>query len=111
MSASPSGQPVPLATHAAAAIPGPIDLPASVVDPVVAEVASIAGVPVDQVTVLSAEPVTFPDGSLGCPVPGLAYTQIPVDGYRIVAEVGGKSFDYRGTGSMFRRCLAGSAQS
>jgi hypothetical protein len=83
---------------------GTIDLPTSVIDPVVADVARRAGVPVDQVTVVSAEEMTFPDGSLGCPVPGMVYTQALVDGYKIVAEAGGKTYDYRGTGSTFRLC-------
>jgi hypothetical protein len=86
--------------------PGAVDLPASVVDPVVAEVARLADVPVDQVTVVSAEAVTFPDGSLGCPQPGMVYTQAMVDGYKIVAEAGGKTYDYRGSGSTFRLCTA-----
>ena len=79
--------------------------PASIVDPAVAEIARVAGVPVDQVTVVSAEAVTFPDGSLGCPQPGMAYTQIPVDGYRIVAKAAGTTYDYRGTGGTFQRCV------
>ena len=84
--------------------PGTVGLPASVTDPVVAEVGRIAGVPVDRVTIVSAEAVTFPDGSLGCPQPGMAYTQVPVDGYKIVLEAGGTTYDIRGSGSTFRRC-------
>jgi hypothetical protein len=61
---------------------------------------------VDQVVVVSAEEVTFPDGSLGCPQPGMVYTQAMVDGYKIVAEAGGKTYDYRGSGSTFRLCTA-----
>jgi hypothetical protein len=34
----------------------------------------------------------------------MAYTQALVDGYRIVAEAGGTTYDYRGTGSTFRLC-------
>ena len=83
---------------------GNIALPTSVIEPVVAEVAKLAGVPADQVTVISAEAVTFPDGSLGCPQPGMVYTQALVDGYKIVAEAGGKTYDFRGTGSTFRLC-------
>ena len=83
---------------------GNIALPTSVIEPVVADVAKLAGVPADQVTVISAEAVTFPDGSLGCPQPGMAYTQALVDGYKIVAEAGGKTYDFRGTGSTFRQC-------
>ena len=81
-----------------------IDLPASIIDPVVAEVARLAGVPTAQVTVVSAEEVTFSDGSLGCPAPGMVYTQALVDGYKIVAEAGGKTYDFRGAGSTFRQC-------
>ena len=83
---------------------GNIALPTSVIEPVVADVAKLAGVPADQVTVISAEAVTFPDGSLGCPQPGMVYTQALVDGYKIIAEAGGKTYDYRGTGSTFRLC-------
>ncbi len=83
---------------------GNIALPASVIEPVVADVAKLAGVPADQVTVISAEALTFPDGSLGCPQPGMVYTQALVDGYKIIAEAGGKTYDYRGTGSTFRLC-------
>jgi hypothetical protein len=85
--------------------PGAVSLPASVVDPVVADVARLAGVPVDQVVVQSAEAVTFPDGGLGCPVPGMAYTQVQVDGYQVVAVAAGTTFDYRGTApGTFRLC-------
>jgi hypothetical protein len=85
--------------------PGAIDLPASIVDPVVAEIARVASVPASAVVIQSAEPVTFPDGSLGCPLPGMAYTQVQVDGYRIVAIAAGTTYDYRGSGpGNFRRC-------
>jgi hypothetical protein len=90
--------------------PGAIDLSASVVDPVVAEISRISGVPVAEVKIISAEAVTFPDGSLGCPVPGMAYTQMMTDGYKIVAAAGGTTYDYRGTGSSFRRCLNAAGQ-
>lgn len=87
------------------ASPGPVGLSASVVDPVVADIARLAAVPVDQVTVQSTEFVTFPDAGLGCPVPGMAYTQVQVDGYKIVAVAAGTTYDYRGTGpGKFRLC-------
>lgn len=84
----------------------PSGLPGIIVGPVVAEIARSANVPVDQVTIRSAEAVTFPDGSLGCPTPGMVYTQAQVDGYRIVAEAAGTVYDYRGIGpDRFRRCM------
>jgi len=79
----------------------------SVIDPVVAEIARMAGVGVEQVTIVSAVSVTFPDSSLGCPLPGMAYSQVVTDGYRIVATAAGTTYDYRGTGASFRRCLSG----
>ena len=85
--------------------PAPIvDIPPSVLDPVVADAANRAGVTPDQVVVVSAQSVTFGDGSLGCPQPGMAYTQMVVDGYKIVAEANGMTYDYRGTGNNFKLC-------
>jgi hypothetical protein len=44
--------------------------------------------------VISAESVVWPDGSLGCPEPGMAYTMALVPGYRIRVDAGGSEFDY-----------------
>ncbi|PFG18021.1 hypothetical protein ATK74_2601 [Propionicimonas paludicola] len=52
-------------------------------------------VPADQVTLVSAESVTFNDGSLGCPEPGRMYTQALVDGMRVQVKAAGKLYDYR----------------
>jgi hypothetical protein len=38
--------------------------------------------------VVEARPVTWSDGALGCPEPGMMYTQALVDGYRIILETG-----------------------
>ncbi len=46
------------------------------------------------VRVVSAEAVTWRDGSLGCPQPGMAYTDALVPGYRIVLEAGGRTLEY-----------------
>lgn len=45
-------------------------------------------------TLFSAEAVTWPDGSLGCPVPGRMYTMALVPGYRIQIQSGAELFDY-----------------
>jgi hypothetical protein len=86
---------------------GTIQLPASIIDPVIAEIARDAGVPIDRVRVILAEAVTFADGALGCPVPGIAYPQVQVDGFKIVADAGGTTYDYRGSGGTIRRCMTG----
>jgi hypothetical protein len=102
-SAGPSA--IPDDTGAASSSPDAIVLPASVIAPVVAEISRLSGIPVAEIAIVSAEAVTFPDGSLGCPVPGMAYTQMVTDGYKIVANAGGTTYDYRGTGTAFTRCL------
>jgi hypothetical protein len=40
------------------------------------------------------ESVTWPDGSIGCPRPGLMYTQALVPGYRIVVTDGARELIY-----------------
>ena len=44
---------------------------------------------------LKAQAVTWRSGALGCPEPGMAYTQALVEGYHVVYEAAGKSWDYR----------------
>lgn len=46
------------------------------------------------IEIVAAEPVTWPDGSLGCPQPGQFYTQALVDGFRVVLGIGGRSRVY-----------------
>jgi hypothetical protein len=41
--------------------------------------------------------VTWRDGSLGCPQPGLAYTQALVDGYRLQLQMEGVQYNYHGS--------------
>ncbi|MFV0452909.1 MAG: hypothetical protein ACK5LS_11840 [Propioniciclava sp.] len=63
------------------------------------------GVAPDTMTVISADQVTWNDGSWGCPRPGTVYTQALVEGARVVVEVGGRSYDYRfGAGATPRLC-------
>ncbi len=53
--------------------------------------------------VVLAESVTWRDGALGCPQPGEVYTMMPVEGYQIVVEVDGRTYDYHAanTGYVF----------
>jgi hypothetical protein len=51
-------------------------------------------VPVDQIEVLEAKAVVWPDASLGCPLPGQAYAQVLTPGYRVILETGGQAFEY-----------------
>ncbi len=57
------------------------------------------GASLDPLEVVSARPVTWPDGALGCPKPGIFYTQMVVNGYQVVVRAAGRTYDYRFGGS------------
>ena len=84
---------------------GGSSLPAAITDPIVADAAARLGVDPSAVTVVDAHPETWSDGSLGCPEPGMMYTQALVDGYQVIVEANGTRLDYRGSGpGQFRLC-------
>jgi hypothetical protein len=62
------------------------------------DLAGRLGVEANQIELVSAEAVIWPDGSLGCPQPGVAYTQVQQDGLRIVLQVGDKTYSYHSGG-------------
>jgi hypothetical protein len=47
------------------------------------------------ITIVRSEAIIWNDGSLGCPKPGVFYTQSTVEGYWVVLQVNGKTYDYR----------------
>ena len=49
-----------------------------------------------EIRVVVYESVTWPDGSLGCPEPGMVYTQALVDGRRLILAADGSDFAYHG---------------
>jgi hypothetical protein len=48
----------------------------------------------DQIEVVKVEAVMWRDGSLGCPKPGMNYTQAIVPGFQIILSAGGQEYDY-----------------
>jgi hypothetical protein len=58
------------------------------------DLANRLGIPVDEISVLRAESVTWRDGSLGCPQKGMMYTQALVPGSLIVLSASGASHEY-----------------
>lgn len=48
------------------------------------------------ISVTVAHELTWPDGSLGCPQPGMMYTQALVDGYRVELTDGESLYQYHG---------------
>jgi hypothetical protein len=81
----------------------------ALMEAITAELSASEGIDPATVTLVSVEPVTWPDGSLGCPAPDVMYTQALVEGYLIIVESGGETFEYH-TSSMtsFVRCENGS---
>jgi hypothetical protein len=77
----------------------------SLLEQIVADAATRSGQPAADITIVRAEETIWNDGSLGCPEPGMMYTMALVEGYWIVLEVDGKTYDYRATQSgTFRLC-------
>jgi hypothetical protein len=67
-------------------------------------VADALGIAPTDARVISSEAQDFPDGSLGCPQPGMAYAQVITPGHRVLVEADGRRFDVRVAGSHGRIC-------
>jgi hypothetical protein len=72
-------------------------LPGIPVDQAIVEAGGDFDAAPEDIEVLSAERVTWSDGSLGCPQPGEMYTQALIEGYRIILDVDGQEVHYHGT--------------
>ncbi|HEX7034972.1 MAG TPA: hypothetical protein VF210_04325 [Pseudomonadales bacterium] len=70
-------------------------VPADVMGRIRAHLADRLSVPADELETVRAEAVEWPNGAMGCPQPGLHYTQAIVPGYRVVLRHGGRNYDYR----------------
>ncbi len=81
------------------------DISQEMLDDLLAQAAGDTGVPEDEITIVTAESVTWSDGSLGCPEPGMAYTQALVPGYRVVLDVAREEIHYHaGSDGEFFAC-------
>ena len=76
--------------------PGPTYEPsaARLVEQARGDLANRLGIPADQISVSSVQAVTWPDSSLGCPLPGMAYAQVLTPGVLILLEAGGSVYEY-----------------
>jgi len=54
----------------------------------------ITGLPAGQMTLVSTEAVTWPDGCLGVQRMGMMCTQVLVEGFKIVLEADGKQYEF-----------------
>lgn len=89
---------------AAPAPPEPADYPASLhpadqrVGAAIADLASRLGVERGVIELLDARRVTWRDGSVGCPEPGIAYSHALVPGSLVVLRIEDSSFRYHAAG-------------
>ena len=82
-----------------AAPPAPVMVQTPQVEVAKADLARRRAVAPDTIRVVEVRTVTWPDPGLGCPQPGIAYKQVPVDGLLIRLESDGQLFEYHSGGS------------
>lgn len=85
------------------------EVPTSLLDSILKDLAERSGAAVENIAVIQAQSTVWNDGSMGCPQPGVLYTQALVNGYWVLLEVDGKQYDYRaGKSGTFILCENGS---
>jgi hypothetical protein len=80
------------------------EVPETLLNEIIAELSQQLGVERSALEVIKGEAVVWNDGSLGCPQPGMFYTQALVNGYWVILRIGEEQYDYRAseTGHFFR---------
>jgi hypothetical protein len=85
------------------------ETPQNLLDTILADLKERTGSSREEITVIRDQAVTWSDGSLGCPQPGVFYTQALVPGYWVVLQIGEKEYDYRASDrGYFVLCESGS---
>ena len=82
--------------------------PSTMLEAIVRDLGAQSDVPVDEITFVSAMPMTWPNGGLGCPAEGMAYIEVPVEGTLITMQAGGRDYTYHTDGDRnFALCVNG----
>ena len=103
---TPSETPAPTSTPQS--VRADSQVPEGILAPILKEAARVANVPPQQLTIVRAEAVVWNDGSLGCPEPGMEYTQALINGYWVVIKAAAQTYDFRvDRGGSFRLCPEG----
>jgi len=89
-------QPTPAAPFRSAAIDPSLR---PIVDAAVSDLARRLNIDPASITVLEGRAVVWPDGSLGCPRPGMVYPQVQQDGALVRLSAQGREFRYHSGGS------------
>ena len=69
---------------------------AALVGLAIKDLAGRLNISLDSVHFVQFESVVWPDGSLGCPQPGVEYPQVQREGYRIHLRYADRLYDYHG---------------
>ncbi len=84
------------------------EVPQRILETILQDAAERTDVAPNDIEVVLGQFVIWADGSLGCPEPGMVYTQALVEGYRVVVDAAGRIVDYRVTESgSFKVCEQG----
>lgn len=89
-----SGDPVVPSVGAVPSIGATGEVPEGMLQDVLQLAAEETGISLDEIRVVTAEAVTWPDGSIGCPQPDMMYTQALVPGYRVILDVAGEELAF-----------------
>lgn len=85
---SPAPDPTPTPEHDDLdSLPQPVRI-------AVSQAAAEAAVPEDEVRVVSYEERAWPSTALGCPRPGFSYAQVVTDGFEVIIEAGGTTYEF-----------------
>ena len=89
-------------------IPTPFPVPKAIMTALMRHLTIQADVPSDEIQIIDAEPMVWPNGGLGCPAEGVAYAEVQVEGMLITLEAEGKTFTYHTDGGRnFALCRDG----
>src|SRR5262245_10943207 len=103
---TPSETPAPTSTpHTSRVAP---QVPEAILNSILMEAAKLTNVSPQELVIARAEAVVWNDGSLGCPEPGMQYTQALINGYWVVIKAAAQTYDFRvDRGGSFRLCPEG----
>ncbi len=82
--------------------------PSTMLEAIVRDLSAQSDAPVDEIAFVSAVPMTWPNGGLGCPAEGMAYIEVQVEGMLVTMQAGGRDYTYHTDGDRnFALCMDG----
>jgi len=71
------------------------EVPDEILEKIITDLVERTNTEKQKIKVIRSESVTWNDGALGCPKPGMFYTQALVKGYWVILQINEISYDYR----------------